>query len=199
MTRLIIGVAIASVVLFFWGFLVWGLGPYKTTILKPVKDDDLSARIMRDLFPENGVYLFPNTTGDPEKMDEMAKRGPVAMVHMIAVAGRPAMDPMTMIKGFALNVVALALIAILLRTAAGSLPTYFDRVKFVALVGFTVALLVDGGDIVWWGLDWRWKLYQAFYDVTFWLIAGLVLGVFVVPSADARRATATTPVAAAKT
>ena len=71
------------------------------------------------------------------------------------------------------------LIAILLRRVATALPTYFDRVRFVTLIGVTAAVLIDVGDVTWWHIDWQWKLYQAFYDVSFWFLTGLVLGLFV--------------------
>ena len=58
------------------------------------------------------------------------------------------------------------------------------RVGFVALIGLTAALLCDGGDAVWWQIPWSWKLYQAGYDFSFWLIAGLILARFV----EAKRA-----------
>jgi hypothetical protein len=107
----------------------------------------------------------------------------VAMVHMIAIGGMPGMDPSTFIYGFILNLVVIVLIALLLRQVATSLPTYFDRVKFVTLAGLAAALLIDGGDIAWWHIGWQWKLYQAFYAVSFWILTGLVLGWFVRPKA----------------
>jgi hypothetical protein len=54
-------------------------------------------------------------------------------------------------------------------------------VGFVALAGAAAALFIEGNEAVWWQITWQWKLYQAVYDVTFWIIAGLVLAAFVGP------------------
>lgn len=41
--------------------------------------------------------------------------------------------------------------------------------------------MIDFGDAVWWKIPWDWKIYQIFYDLVAWVIAGLVLGKFVRP------------------
>jgi hypothetical protein len=181
MKRTLIGVVIACVVLYLWGFLYWGLGPYKTLIWKHVRDDAAAGAALRQHFPENGTYLVPGFANDAETMEALSKKGPVAFVHMLAVDGMPSFDPTTMIKGFVLNLIVIVLIALLLRRVATSLPTYVDRVTFVALIGLTAALLIDGGDIAWWHISWEWKLYQAFYSVAFWILTGLILAWFVTP------------------
>jgi hypothetical protein len=177
--RTIIGIAIAALVLFVWGFVYWGLMPYGKYIWKPVKDDDASAQAMRDLFPQNGTYFFPAVKDDQQAANKLLERGPVAMVHMIAVGGRPGFDAAVMARGFVLNLIVVALIAVLLRVALPALPTYLGRVAFVALAGLAATVLVDGGDCVWWGIGWQWKLYQAVYSLSFWLFTGLILAAFV--------------------
>jgi hypothetical protein len=183
MNRTVVGIVLACMVLYFWGFLYWGMGPYKTQIWKHTRDDATAGAALREQFPENGTYLVPGFANDEQKREELSKKGPVAMVHMIAIGGMPGMDPSTFIYGFILNLVVIVLIALLLRQVATSLPTYFDRVKFVTLAGLAAALLIDGGDIAWWHIGWQWKLYQAFYAVSFWILTGLVLGWFVRPKA----------------
>jgi hypothetical protein len=143
----------------------------------------MARRVLKEQFPENGTYFVPSF-GEEEAVKEEFKQGPVVMVHMLAVGGRPLADPSIMIGGFMLNVVALVLIALILQRVAAALPGYGERVGFVALIGLTAALLIDGGDIAWWQIPWQWKLYQAGYDFSFWLIAGLILARFV----EAKRA-----------
>ncbi len=179
MKRTAIGVAIACVVLYVWGFLYWGFGPYKTHIWKHTRDDAAAGAALREHFPQNGTYLVPGFANDDATMEALSKKGPVALVHMIAVGGGPSFDPMMLAKGFVLNLIVIVLIALLLRQVATSLPTYWDRVRFVTLAGLRAAVLIDGGDIAWWHISWEWKLYQAFYSVSFWVIAGLILARFV--------------------
>ncbi len=180
MLRTVAAVLIASVALYLWGFVVWGLGPYPTLIWKRAADDRAAGAALRASFPERGVYFLPGYRDDPAEMDRLSRQGPVAMIHMLAPAGRPALDPRIMVQGFVLNVVALALIALLLRVA--NLPTYGGRVCLAALAGLSSAVLIDLGDVAWWQFDPAWQLYRAGYHLTFWILAGLILGAFVRPT-----------------
>ncbi|MBI5759664.1 MAG: hypothetical protein HZA46_14190 [Planctomycetales bacterium] len=183
MKRTVVGIVIAQVVLYFFGFIWWGLGPYPSLIWKQARSDDAAAQALREQFPENGTYLVPSTAGKPEDVDHAMRRGPVAFVHMLRVEGRAAMEPSIMVTGFATNLIVIVLIALLLGRCSTALPTYADRVKFVAFAGFIAAFFIDGGEIVWWQMPANWKLYQAGYDFLFWVIAGLILAKFVGPQA----------------
>jgi hypothetical protein len=101
------------------------------------------------------------------------------MLQMLAPEGRPALDPRIMIQGFLLNVVAIGLIALVLRAA--NLPSYGSRVCLASLAGLASAVLIDLGDVAWWQFDPAWQLYRAGYHLTFWMIAAAILGVFVKP------------------
>lgn len=178
MKKAILGIVIASVVLYMWGFVYWGLGPYPKLIWKQANDDVAAGQALSEHFPENGVYFVPGAGHDQATAEGLYETGPVAMVHMIAADGRPMMDPSIMVGGFALNVVVIVLIGALMCQVRAALPTYAHRVKFAALAGLTAAMLIDCGDIVWWQIDWSWKLYNAFYHFSAWLIVGLVLAKF---------------------
>ena len=178
MKKTILGIVITQVVLYFFGFVYWGLSPYPTLIWKQAKDAAAAAQALREQFPQNGTYLVPSTAGKPEDVDQAMRQGPVAFVHMLRVEGRPQMEPSIMATGFVTNLIVIVLIALLLRRAAPALPTYSDRVKLVAFAGFIAAFFIDGGEIIWWQMPAAWKLYQAGYDVLFWLIAGLILARF---------------------
>lgn len=181
MTRTVLGIVVAAVVLYAWGFLVWGVVPYPAVVWKKPVDEEAARKALREQFPERGTYVVPGAGHDEAVKEALFKQGPVAMVHMTHPAGRPLADPSIMIGGFVLNLVALVLIALILRRVGAAMPGYGERVGFVALIGLTAALLIDGGDAVWWQIPWEWKLYQAGYDFSFWLIAGLILAKFVGP------------------
>lgn len=185
MKKTILGIVIAQVVLYFLGFVYWGLGPYPTLIWKQAKDSAVAAQALREQFPQNGTYFVPSTAGKPEDVDHAMRQGPVAFVHMLRVEGRPQMEPSIMATGFLTNLIVIVLIALLLHRVASALPTYADRVKFVAFAGFIAAFFIDGGEIVWWQMPADWKLYQAGYDFLFWVIAGLILAKFVNKPASA--------------
>lgn len=219
MLRPILCIAIAAVVLYAWGFLVWAVIPYPAVVWKKPVNEQAARKALKEQFPERGTYVVPAFDHDQAAKETLFKEGPVAMVHMTHPAGRPLADPAIMGGGFVLNLVGLVLIAIILRRVGdprtaqgegdsplllrdhpaspdplarvphappaaqkGTVPggsAYWERVGFVALVGLTAAVLIDGGDAVWWQIPWPWKLYQAFYDFSFWLIAGLILARFI--------------------
>lgn len=181
MKRFILGVAIASVVLFAWGFLVWGAGPYKTYIWKKTLNDEVAGQALLEHFPEAGTYFLPSPTNEPELHEKLHATGPIALVHMLSTTGRPVMDPSIMVKGYLHNVVVIVLIGLLLRQVSSALPTYLDRVKFLLLAGIICAVMIDIGDVVWWQIDWQWKIYQAFYHVTAWTITAFILAKFIEP------------------
>jgi hypothetical protein len=182
--RTVIGTIAASIVLYVWGFFVWGgvLYPYYTGIWKPATDDDAAAQSLREQFPADGVYYVPSHHADEEVINAGFEQGPVAIVHILDADGRSRMDSSIMIKGFVLNVVGVALIALMLHMTRAALPSYLDRVKVTAVVGLTAALLIEIGDHIWWGIDLRWKLYHAFYTCTAWIVTGLVLAAFIKPT-----------------
>ena len=179
MARLIAGVIIAAVVLYLFGFVYWGMGPYATVIWKQAADDEAAGTALARHFPENGTYFVPAIKPDMETTNRLAEKGPVAFVHMIAVDGKPMTDPSIMIGGFFLNLVAIVLIALLVKLAAPAVPTYAARVGFVALAGLAAAVFSEGNEAVWWQISWEWKLYQAVYSVAFWIIAGVILAAFI--------------------
>lgn len=179
MKRTIIGIVIASIVLYVWGFLWWGLGAYPRKIWQQPVDQSAARSALRQHFPENGPYFIPAWTDDTSAAESAYLEGPVAFVHMLHVDGRPMVDAGIMIRGFINNVLAIVLIALLLRKAAPALPSWGRRARFVALVGLAATVLTEIGDAVWWEIDWNWKLYQAAYFMGFWMIAGLILAAFV--------------------
>ncbi len=184
MKNMVIGMAIATVVLYVWGFLYWGFGPYRTMVWKQVKDDTSAGQALLAHFPEDGTYYVPGFGHDQATVEGLFASGPVAFVHMLSTSGRPMADPSIMIQGFILNLVVIVLIAALLRRVGSALPTYLDRVKFVALAGLTAVVLIDFGGAVWWQINWSWQLYQAFYNFSAWLVTGLILAKFIEPASE---------------
>lgn len=179
MKKMVLGVVIAAVVLYMWGFAYWGFGPYRTMILKQPADSETVGQALSEQFTENGSYFIPAFGEDSEQFERLYASGPIALVHMISLEGRSATDFSIMINGFFLNLGFILLVAVILRQVSPGIPAYADRVKFAALAGLITAVLVDGGDAVWWQIDWSWKLYTGFYHLSAWVITGAILAKFI--------------------
>jgi hypothetical protein len=185
--RLLLGIGLTTIVLYLWGMLYWGLNPLPYKAWRQTPDDVAAQQALLQHFPQTGTYFVPGLNHDEATLNKLFAAGPIAFVHLTSREGRPVFDTGIMVKGFVLDFVIVLLIAMLLKLAAPALPTYGARVKLVALVGFIAAVVVDGGDVVWWYLPWDWKLQQALYTLSACLVSGLVLAKFAAPAVTAPR------------
>jgi hypothetical protein len=176
-----LGVILASVALFLWGFLYWGLSHFPYQAWKRSSDDEAAQKALLELFPEDGTYYVPGRKHDAATLERLFRQGPLVFVHMLRRDGRPPLDPGIMIRGFALNVVVAALVALLLWQARGGLPDYLSRLLHASLAGVIASLMIDCGDAIWWEVSWVWKLRQAIYNCVAFVIGGAILAYFVTP------------------
>jgi hypothetical protein len=175
--RTILGIILATIACYFFGFLYWGLNPLPYTSWERTPDDEAAGQALLEHFPTSGTYYIPSHDNDEATLARLHEAGPIGFVH-ITREGKPVMQSDVMAKGFLLTFITSVLIALLLKLAGPALPTYGAVLKFAALAGFTAAVMIDLGDSVWWHISWGWKLHMACYHVTSWVIAGLVLARF---------------------
>ena len=178
--KLALGVILASIAVFVWGFVYWAANPLPYSAWKQTEDDAAAGQAILEHFPESGTYFLPGIYNDEETMTRLHEAGPIAMIHLSREGG-PVMRPLVLVKGFLLNLVTVILAALLLRLALPASASYADGVKLAALTGLAAAVFIDFGDVVWWYGSWDWKLHMAIYHVSFWLVAGLILAKFIRP------------------
>lgn len=181
MKNFVLGVLLAAVVLFAWGFVFWGLIPNAGVKMHP--DEGALQQHLAESIPETGTWYLPYPSG-PDDAESMARHeaGPIAFLF-VRLEGRPLMPVSTMIGGFLHMLATAALIGMLLRMLSQSLPAWRDRVLFVALAGFAAAFWSDFTLPVWWHTPWTFFIWLAIYDVVGWTLAGTVLARFVRPAA----------------
>lgn len=181
MARVLLGIALSTVVVYLWGFVYWGASSLPYSTWNETADDAAAGRVLVEHFSQSGVYYIPSPNNDPELRAELYASGPTGFV-IVDVDGRPEFDTAIMAQGFFLNGVVMAVLAILLRLCLGSAPRYLDRVKVVALVGLIAVLMVNVGDIVWWAMPAGWEFAQIFYNFTAMLLGGSIVAHFVRPA-----------------
>jgi len=182
MGRIIGGIALATVVVYIWGFLYWGASTLPYASWQETADDSAAGQALLEHFPESGVYYIPANGNAPELRSALYESGPTGFV-ILDVDGRPEFDTSIMAEGFLLNGVVMALFAILLHVCRTATPLYADRLKLVSLVAAIAVLMVNAGDIVWWAMPASWESAQIFYNFTAMLIGGSVVAYFVRPDA----------------
>jgi len=182
MGRMILGTAIAAVVMYLFGFLYWGASLVPYGALKQAGDPHVAGQALLGQFPDRGTYMVPSPQNMATSPDLMEK-GPVAIIHMTAPAGRPAMDPAIMAGGFGMNLVVIVLLALLMQRLAPKLPAYGDKALLSIGLAAIAAIAIHGGDAVWWQVPLPWKLVQGLYDFAFLAGSGLILARFIGPKA----------------
>ena len=172
MKKLILGSVLAALALFAWGFIYYGFSGIPYRFLG--QSSDAVALSLKESFPTDGTYIFPDPRTD--NMEELQKRGPVAMIH-IKPDGVP--DPMSMMgAGFIHGWIYSLLLAILLKQICKK-TGYGGRVGFVVLAATIGAFAARFGDAVWWQQAWGWQLANFAYAIAGGLIIGLILAKFV--------------------
>jgi hypothetical protein len=174
----VIAVLLASIAVYVFGFLYWGVSPLPYIAWKATPDDAAAQQALRQHFPVSGTYFIPSRKHSGEEQAKLFQQGPVGFVH-IHRDGRPVHDVAIFIRGFILTVATSALIALILARTRTAFPDYTSRVGFVSLLGATASLLHEGGDTVWWALPEDWQSAKAAYNVGVWVVSGLVLARFV--------------------
>ena len=180
MKNLALGALLAAVVLFAWGFVFWGLIPTPGMHMHP--DEAALQQYLTESIPQSGAYYIPYPQ-DSQDAEAIARHeaGPHAFLF-IRMEGESVMPPSMMIGGFLHMLITALLIGMLLRMLLPSLPTWRNRVLFVALVGVTVAFWSDFAWPIWWRTPWTFFAWMAVYDLVGWTLAGTVLARFVRPA-----------------
>jgi len=182
MGRIIGGIALSTVIVYFWGFLYWGASAIPYSSWQETADDSAAGQALLEHFPESGVYYLPANGNAPELRSALYESGPTGFV-ILDVDGRPEFDTSIMAKGFALNGVVMVLFALLLHVCRAATPLYSDRLKLVSLVAAIAVLMINAGDIVWWAMPTNWEAAQIFYNFTAMTLGGSVVSYFVRPEA----------------
>ncbi len=109
-----IGILLAALAAYVWGFLYWGLPGPAYSAWQTLENDAAVMTVLKENFPRNGTYFLPGRNHDENEAARLFEQGPVAIVHILARDGRPMMDASIMALGLLHYIVAAALLAILL-------------------------------------------------------------------------------------
>ena len=179
MKRVLIGALLASVVMFVWGFLFWGISPVPKRFMKSVPDETGLAQKLQEALPETGLYILPNM-GPGVSQEEFMRRhlaGPLAQITFVRQGTNP-MGGGTMGGGWLHMFGAAVLMGLLLLQVPGA-PTAYQRFCILALVAAVAAYWTNLGKPIWWHQPWDFHVLYAVYDLTSLLIAAAILGWYV--------------------
>jgi hypothetical protein len=194
MVRVIVAVVLAAVVQFAWGFVFYGSLGSLTYTTAHAPDEMAVTEALKSVLPESGTYIVPMCPGGcaneeaAQTFHKRAAAGPIAQVHYQKDGISMAQMPLVMGAGFGHMVLTCLLAAFLLRLALPGLRTYLTRLLFVFGIG-VFAATIQLSDVIWFHHDWTFSLGQMGYCVMAWLLAGVVLGAIIRPTAQQAQAT----------
>jgi len=185
--RIALGAILGALVLFVWSALAWMVIPWPGEPLRGFTNEDAVVQTIKANVPRSGNYLLPmevkRTSGMTDEQYRTAlQNAENRMIQGPMIFASVRLEPMGsmaryMVIGFITDVIAVLLACILLlQTNAASYPA---RVGFVAGLGI---LIFVGGHLDewnWWGFSNAYMLMQFGVIVIGWILAGLVISVFV--------------------
>ncbi len=190
MMRVILGSILSAILMFAWGFVVWGIvtmqysdklgrfAPYR-----PLPEAAETALKESMAESNDGMYLSPypdfSTEAAEKASIKRAEEGPF-MILAYSTQGEEN-QMMTMGIGFAHMLFAAFLMGGLLRIAAPAIKSYGSRVSFVIAMGLTGVVFILGRDIIWYHQDMGHYVFLAGYYLGSFVLAGLVLGALIRP------------------
>lgn len=173
--RWAIAVILSSVGVYMWGFAFYTQSKLPEKTILEVEEQAEAGEMLRDYFPKNGVYFFPNMSHDTQELENLHEAGPVAIVHMRNVDGSKMMDTGMMISGFCHTMLTCIFLCMLLGLVNRGLSGWFARIGFFIFVGFVCAFYSQVGSAVWWQFSWPFQLVNALHDWVAISIAGFVI------------------------
>jgi hypothetical protein len=175
-----LGVLLAAIAVFLWGFFYYGSKVIDHfSHMTPAQEATLVEALKANL-PSDGVYTVPDSkNGTEEEMMARAASGPIAFMNF-RNTGVPAMG-VTLAMGFVHILVMAAILAAFLHVA--NVASFSGRMTLVALFGAAAAIYAQLGTPIWWSFPWSHAASAAFYDFMSYVIAGAILAYFIRPKA----------------
>ena len=185
--RIALAAILGALVLFVWSALAWMVIPWPGEPLRGFTNEDAVVQTIKANVPRSGNYLLPmevkRTSGMTDEQYRTAlQNAENRMIQGPMIFASVRLEPMGsmaryMVIGLITDVIAVLLACILLlQTNAASYPA---RVGFVAGLGI---LIFVGGHLDewnWWGFSNAYMLMQFGVIVIGWILAGLVISIFV--------------------
>jgi len=175
--RRLIGILLAAVAMFLWGFVFYGSGLLELHHGVSAESEVLLADALRKQLPDSGYYMIPDPRNAPETLGERMKAGPFARIHLHA-GGVAFGDPQVMARGFLHMLFTCVLLSLAMWLVARDSPEYMDRLKIGFLFGLAAAVFAHLGGPIWWHETWGQALKLTLYDCVAYTLAAAILAKF---------------------
>ena len=176
MVRVIIGAAVAAVVMLVIGFIFFGTPLAKLGMAS--LDDAQAAAIQQSLaanLPRTGTYSVPGI--DTPAQTNMFSQGPIATVHY-NTGGFAAADAKALVMGLVFNFIIALLIGAALIGIDRRVPDLGSRARVAVIIAVAATAFTHLGEPIYWHHDWGHFIYLFVADSLMLAAAGVVLAWF---------------------
>ncbi len=173
--RFVIGVFLAALAMFMWGFVFFGSGLFDIHDHLSPAQEQAASQALASQIPASGFYMLPDTkNGSTTELAARMRSGPFVRLHFHK-GGVSFEDPTVMGKGFLHMLVVCFLFALALRAVWSPGSPYFRRLRIAFLFGLGAAAFAQLGGPIWWHATWTPAFKMALYDFVSYFLAGSVL------------------------
>lgn len=187
MARVIIGALVATIAMFFIGFIFFATPLAKLGIANI--EDPQAAAVQQALaasLPRTGTYQVPGT--DTPAQTNMYSRGPIATIHY-NTDGFAATDGASIAKGLVLNFLVALLIGAALIGIDRRVPDLGSRARVAVIIAVAATAYTRLGEPIHWHHDWGHFIYLFVADALTLAAAGVIVAWFL-PKSNAAPADA---------
>lgn len=187
MGRIILASLLSGIALYIWGMMSWMVLLLHDGTVRPLPDPQAVVDVLNKQDLESGFYIYPSfpedSSSEGTEMQEFEKRhqaGPIFSV-VFKPEGTPSMPPAMMIAGLLINIVSSFVAASLLSMAinSGACFTYFQRFRFVALLGVFASIVSFLALKNWMYFPTDFTRAMMLDLIISWIIGGLVIAALI--------------------
>jgi len=183
MKRTLLAGLLGGIAMFAWGSVSHMLLPISEIGIKEIPNEAAMLEAMEKNLAEPGLYLFPgmglppNATPEQQKAAwnkamEKHKTGPAGVLVYRPIGGE-ALSPTQLLTEFASNVMIGLLAALLLLLhAVNSLPSFWHRLLYAALLGLLPGLAISVSYWNWYGFPLDYTLVTIFNECAGFIAMG---------------------------
>ena len=192
MARVIIGAVVATIAMFFIGFIFFAT-PLSRLGTASIDDPQAAAvqQAMAANLPRTGTYTVPGV--DTREQTNMYSRGPIATVHY-NTGGFAAFDAAALVKGLVLNFLVALLIGAALIGIDRRVPDLGSRARVAVIIAVAATAFTRLGQPIYWHHDWGHAIYLFIADALALAAAGVIIAWFLPRSRTVAPADAPTDV-----
>lgn len=176
MVRVILGSAVAALIMLIVGFLVHAT-PLNTFGSGSLNNDRaaLLQTTMRDTLPYTGTYHVPDA--DTAEQTALYGTGPIATIHFNA-GGHAANDAGKFLSGFILNFIVALMMGFALTGIDFRVADFASRARLVVPFALGAAIFIHAGRLIYMHHDWGNVAFSIVVDGLSLTLGGLIVAWF---------------------